>query len=38
MKSDTRTSSGAQFGRGYDELLRKIETRVATVTMIPIGA
>lgn len=38
MKSDVCTSSGAQFGRGYDDVLRKIEARVASITMIPIGA
>lgn len=36
-KSSVRTSTGAFFGRGYDEVVRRIEKRIAQVTMIPIG-
>jgi hypothetical protein len=36
-KSNVRTSTGAFFGRGYDEVVRRIEKRIAQVTMIPIG-
>eukprot|EP00775_Hariotina_reticulata_P001675 gene1675-2018_t len=35
-KSTVRTSTGAFFGRGEDAVLRKIEKRVAQVTMIPM--
>jgi hypothetical protein len=38
MKSTVRTSSGAQFGRGFDAVFRRIEKRIASVTMIPVGA
>jgi hypothetical protein len=38
MKSTVRTSSGAQFGRGFDAVFRRIEKRIASVTMIPMGA
>jgi hypothetical protein len=37
MKSTVRTSSGAQFGRGFDAVFRRIEKRIASVTMIPVG-
>jgi hypothetical protein len=37
MKSTVRTSSGAQFGRGFDAVFRRIEKRIASVTMIPMG-
>jgi len=36
-KSTVRTSTGAFFGRGEDAVIRKIEKRVAQVTMIPMG-
>lgn len=36
-KSTVRTSSGAAYGRGYDEVFRRIEKRIASVTMIPVG-
>jgi prolyl 4-hydroxylase len=36
-KSTVRTSTGAFFGRGEDDVIRKIEKRVAQVTMIPMG-
>lgn len=36
-KSEVRTSSGAAFGRGHDEVTRRIESRIASVTMIPVG-
>jgi hypothetical protein len=37
-QSEVRTSSGAAFGRGYDDVLKRIERRIASVTMIPVGA
>lgn len=37
MKSTVRTSLGAQFGRGFDDVFKRIEKRIATVTMIPMG-
>lgn len=36
MKSTVRTSLGAQFGRGFDAVFRRIEKRIASVTMIPV--
>lgn len=36
-KSDVRTSTGTFFTRGYDEIIKRIEKRVAAVTMIPVG-
>lgn len=36
-KSEVRTSSGATFGRSYDDTLTRIEKRIASVTMIPLG-
>jgi len=36
-QSSARSSSGAAFGRGFDEVLQRIEKRIATVTMIPVG-
>ena len=35
-KSEVRTSTGTFFGRGQDEVITKIEKRVAQVTMIPV--
>ncbi|KAF8063844.1 TRN1 [Scenedesmus sp. PABB004] len=35
-RAQVRTSSGAAFGRGHDEVLRRIERRIASVTMIPV--
>lgn len=32
-----RTSTGAFFGRGYDDVVKRIEKRIAQVTMIPVG-
>ena len=37
-KSEVRTSSGATFGRNFDDILTSIEKRIASVTMIPVGA
>lgn len=36
-KSTVRTSTGAFFARGVDEVVTRIEKRVAQVTMIPVG-
>lgn len=36
-KSHVRTSTGAFFGRSFDDVIRRIEKRIAQVTMIPIG-
>lgn len=36
-KSKVRTSTGTFLPRGYDEVVSRIEKRVAAVTMIPIG-
>jgi hypothetical protein len=36
-KSNVRTSTGAFFGRGYDDVIKRIEKRIAQVTMIPMG-
>lgn len=35
-KSNVRTSTGAFFGRGYDDVVKRIEKRIAQVTMIPV--
>eukprot|EP00878_Enallax_costatus_P015111 GHUV01015823.1.p1 GENE.GHUV01015823.1~~GHUV01015823.1.p1 ORF type:complete len:220 (+),score=29.90 GHUV01015823.1:209-868(+) len=35
-KSEVRTSSGTTFGRNYDDVLKRIEKRIASVTMIPV--
>eukprot|EP00882_Tetradesmus_deserticola_P034525 GHRQ01039640.1.p2 GENE.GHRQ01039640.1~~GHRQ01039640.1.p2 ORF type:complete len:117 (-),score=27.36 GHRQ01039640.1:276-626(-) len=37
MKSTVRTSLGAQFGRGFDDVFKRIEKRIASLTMIPVG-
>jgi hypothetical protein len=35
--SDIRTSTGTFFAKGEDEIIARIEKRVAQVTMIPLG-
>lgn len=35
--SDVRTSSGMFFQRGEDSVVRRVEERVAMVTMLPAG-
>jgi hypothetical protein len=35
--SDIRTSTGTFFAKGEDEIIARIEKRVAQVTMIPMG-
>ena len=37
VPSEVRTSSGTFLSMGQDEIIRRIEKRVAQVTMIPIG-
>ena len=37
VPSNVRTSSGTFLGKGQDEIISRIEKRVAQVTMIPIG-
>ena len=37
VPSEVRTSSGTFLGTGQDEIVRRIEKRVAQVTMIPVG-
>ena len=34
--SDVRTSLGSYFPRGHDEIIKKIENRVAQVSMLPV--
>ena len=36
-KSNIRTSTGAFFDRGYDDVITRIEKCIAQVTMIPVG-
>jgi prolyl 4-hydroxylase len=36
--SETRTSTGTFLEAGQDEVVRRIEKRVAQVTMTPVGA
>lgn len=36
--SDVRTSSGTFFDKGADDVISRIEARVAQVTMLPVGA
>ena len=35
-KSDIRTSTGSFIGIGVDDLMKKLETRVATYSMLPV--
>jgi hypothetical protein len=37
-QSHVRTSTGTFFARGHDDVVRRIEKRIAQVTMIPVGA
>ncbi|KAI8466500.1 MAG: hypothetical protein J3K34DRAFT_524498 [Monoraphidium minutum] len=36
MDSEVRTSTGTFFQRGHDEVISKIEERVAQITMVPV--
>lgn len=36
-QSEVRTSSGMFFDRGEDEVVKRVEARVAMVTMLPVG-
>ena len=36
-ESDVRTSTGTFFDKGHDEIIQRIEKRVAQVTMVPMG-
>eukprot|EP00775_Hariotina_reticulata_P002059 gene2059-2379_t len=35
-QSTVRTSTGAMFGRAHDDVIQRIERRIASVTMIPV--
>ena len=37
VPSEVRTSSGTFLGKGQDDIISRIEKRVAQVTMIPVG-